>query len=128
MRRRTNPILIAVIALLCAFGTLPFWGMGPAVFLDSQRSVISRAPSPDGKQIAQVERIVVGGVPSIVVMVRPRWMPNWYLAGCTATSHYHDAEAVVAWASSDAIVVTHTDDPLFWNAGWAPFHKSPVMT
>jgi hypothetical protein len=52
-------------------------------------------------------------------------MPNWYLAGCAATSHYRDTEAVIAWAGSDTIVVMHTDDPQFWGADSAPFHKAP---
>ena len=125
MRRQTKLILVSVIALLCALATLPFWGMGPAVFLDSERMVISRTPSPDGKKVAQVERIVVGSVSSIVVMVRPRWMPNWYLAGCAAASHYRDAMAIVAWTANDSIVVTHSDDQLFWNTGSAPFHNAP---
>jgi hypothetical protein len=99
--------------------------MGPAVFLDSKRTILSKAASPDGKRIAQVERIVVGGAPSIVVLVRPRWMPDWYLTGCAAASHYHDTEAHVHWTASDVILVTHTDDQTFWDIDSAPFHSTP---
>ena len=118
-------ILLVVIAVVCGLVTLPIWGMGPAVFLDADRSTISHVPSPDGTLVAQVERIVVGGAPSIVVVVRPWWMPNWYLSGCAAASHYLDADALVAWTSENAIVVTHTDDKRFWNIGSAPFHSTP---
>lgn len=52
-------------------------------------------------------------------------MPNWYLAGCAAASHYQDAEAHVRWVADDAIVVTHTGDQLFWDTGAAPFHNAP---
>ena len=125
MNPRTKLTLVAAISLLCTVVTFPFWGMGAAVFLDSERMIISRSSSPDQSRIAQVERIVVGGVPSIVVMVRSRWMPNSYLAGCAAASHYQDAKASVRWASKDAIVVTHTGDRLFWHTGSAPFHRAP---
>jgi hypothetical protein len=123
MRRRTKVILISAIIFMIVFVTFPIWGMGPAVFLDSRRAVLSRAVSPDGRRIAQVERIIVGGVPSIVVMVRPSWMPNWYLAGCAAASHYQDAEAHVRWATNGAIEVRHTDSNLYWDKGSAPFHN-----
>src|SRR5439155_3315678 len=83
--RMTGKKSVLVLALsLTAFAlvvTLPIWGMGPAVFFDSNRTIVARRPSPDGKRIAQIERLVVGGVPSIVVTVRWSWMPNWYLAG-----------------------------------------------
>lgn len=105
--------------------TLPIWGMGPAAFLDSQRAVISRVSSPDGTRVAQVERIVVGGAPSIVVMVRPRWMPDWYLAGCAAASHYQEAKAQVRWSTNDAIVVSYAGDQMYWRTGSAPFHSAP---
>lgn len=123
MKRLTKLALVAAIILLLAI-TLPFWGMAPAVFLDAERTVISHTFSPDGKRVAQVERIVVGGAPSIVVIVRPRWMPNWYLAGCAAASHYQDAEAHARWATNQAIVVTHADDQRFWDTGSAPFHSA----
>jgi hypothetical protein len=89
VRRR---YIFGAFAVAAVFGlvTLPVWGMGVAVFLDSTRTVLDRHPSPDGARIAQVERIVVGGVPSIVVIVRSWWMPNWYLAGCVAASHYEE--------------------------------------
>jgi hypothetical protein len=93
--------------------------------LDSSRTVISRNISPDGRRSAQVERIVVGGVPNIVVMVRSWWLPNWYIAGCAAASHYMDANAQVRWTSNSAISVIHTDERLSWDVGSAPFHNQP---
>jgi hypothetical protein len=110
---------------MVALVTLPLWGMGPAVFLDSRRTVISRIRSPDALRSAQVERLIVGGVPSIVVMVRSWWLPDWYLVGCAAASHYEDAKAQVRWTSNRAIVVIHTDKPLYWDIGSAPFHSQP---
>jgi hypothetical protein len=118
-------MLIAVVAFVVASVTIPFWGMGPAVFLDSSRTVISRIPSPDRLRSAQVERVIVGGVPSIVVMVRSWWLPDWYLVGCAAASHYEDARAQVRWTSNRAIAVTHSDKRLYWNIGSAPFHNQP---
>lgn len=124
MKRRTKLILITIVVFIVGFVTLPFWGMGPAVFLDSERTVISRAKSPNGVRTAQVERIVVGGVPSIVIMVRSWWMPDWYLVGCGAASHYKDAEANIRWVSNRRIEIRHTDGRLFWEeAGHAPFHN-----
>jgi hypothetical protein len=125
MTRRKTLILAAAIFILLAVVTLPIWGMGPAVFLDSGRTVVSREPSPDGTRVAQVERIVVGGTPSIVVMVRSQWMPDWYLMGCAAASHYEDAEAQIRWLTKDAIAVTHSGDQLYWTIGSAPFHSAP---
>ena len=126
MSRRTILVSVVVTAgLWCGLVTLPIWGMGLAVFLDAERSTISHVPSPSGMLIAQVERIVVGGSPSIVVVVRPWWTPNWYLSGCAAASHYTDAEARVAWKSEHAIVVRHTDGRRFWKLGSAPFHSKP---
>ena len=118
-------ILIAVVVFLCSLATLPFWGMGPAVFLDASRTVLSRSLSPDGKRSAQVERMIVGGVPNIVVMVRSLWLPNWYLTGCAAASHYEDVQAQVRWTSNSHLVVIHTDDQLHWDTGSAPFHNAP---
>ena len=125
MRYRRNLVLIGMIGAIAAFLTVPVWGMGPAVFLDSERTVISRTPSPDGMRIVQVERIVVGGVPSIVLMVRPWWEPDWYLAGCAAASHYQDTKASVRWSSKTAIIVEHPVEQLAWNVGSAPFHSDP---
>jgi hypothetical protein len=125
MPRRTKLISVGAIALVCGLLALPIWGMGPAAFLDSERLTLSRVVSPDGGRVAQVERIVVGGAPSIVVTVRPRWMPDWYLSGCAAASHYANAEALVAWTSENAIVVRHTDDKRFWKNGSGPFHNKP---
>ncbi len=50
-------------------------------------------------------------------------MPDWYLAGCAAASHYHDAEASIQWVSNSSIEIHHTDSRLFWNeGGHVPFH------
>src|SRR3569833_1620083 len=97
-------LCVAGLAVAMAQKTETIWGMGVAIFLDSERTVVSRQLSPSGKRIAQVERIVVGGVPSSVVMARPRWMPDRYLFGCAATSHYGDATAQLRWASEKMLV------------------------
>jgi len=123
MTLRRKVVLICAVVVMIAIVTLPELGMGPAIFLDSERTVIARAVSPDGNRIGQVERIVVGGVPSIVVMVRPSWMPNWYLAGCAATSHYHETAASIRWLSNRSIEIRHADDRLEWATGAAPFHS-----
>ena len=99
--------------------------MGAGVFLDSDRTVISSQSSPDGRRVAQVERIVVGGVPSIVVTVRPSWKPNWYLSSCAAASHYEEASAKIAWASASELKVSSKTAPLSWEVGTAPFHDEP---
>lgn len=95
--------------------------MGPAAFLDSSRAVISRKLSPDGARLAQIERIVVGGVPTIVVTVKSSWAPDWYLAGCAAASHYQEDKASVLWISNEALQVRHAEDRRFWKLGSAPF-------
>jgi hypothetical protein len=115
-------ILAALAVLVVAIVTLPFWGMGTAVFLDSERTIVSRAVSPDGKRTAQVERMVVGGVPSIVVMVRSARIPNWYLTGCVAAHHYEESAAQIRWLSNSMLEVRHADDQRFWELGSAPFH------
>lgn len=123
MDRRTKLVFAVSIVALGALVTLPLWGMGPAVFFDSQRTVISRLLSPDGKRVAQIERIVVGGEPTIVVSVRSSWVPDWYLAGCAAASHYQNEKARVRWTSNSALEVGHMDDRRFWATGSAPFHQ-----
>lgn len=123
MNRRTKFIFAVAVVALGTVATLSLWGMGAAVFLDSERTVLSRLPSPDGKRIASVERIVVGGAPSIVVIVRPAWMPDWYLTGCAAVSHYEDAKARARWTTINALEVRHTEDRRFWKTGSAPFHN-----
>ena len=120
-RLKRNFPLLLIGGLLLLSVTFPIWGMGSAVFLDSERSVLSSEKSPDGKRIAQVERLVVGGMPNIIVMVRPSWMPDWYLAGCSAIRHYGDARASVKWTASDQIAVAHTDGSQFWWTSAAPF-------
>lgn len=108
--------MVVILALV----TLPIWGMGLAVFLDAERTVLSHQPSPDGRRVAQVERLVVGGVPSIVVIVRSWWMPDWYLTGCVAASHYQDTEARSLWKSNESLVVMTIDDVRAWTKS-APF-------
>ena len=122
MTPRTVLAALAV-AVVLAVATLPIWGMGVAVFLDAERTILSRHPSPDGSRIAQVERLVVGGVPSLVVVVRSSWMPNWYLTGCVAASHYQDTAARPVWKSNDTLVVRSADDARYWKKD-APFKGS----
>jgi hypothetical protein len=111
------------LAIVLAVVTLPIWGMGLAVFLDAKRTVLARQPSPDGERIAQVERMVVGGVPSIVVIVRSWWMPDWYLGGCVAASHYENMDARAFWKSNGSLVVQTRGDVGEWTKS-APFkHK-----
>lgn len=124
MMRLAITVMVPLAAGLAIF-TLPIWGMAPAAFLDSERTVLSRAPAPNGTRVAQVERLIVGGVPHIVVLVRANWSPDWYLAGCVAASHYRDDRVSVRWLSDAAIEVTHQDARRFWNLGRAPFHREP---
>ena len=118
--RRRNILTAFAVAVVLAVGTLPIWGMGVAVFLDARRTVLVRQPSPDGRRIAQVERMVVGGVPSIVVIVRSWWMPDWYLSGCVAASHYEEVDARILWRSNNSLVVQTRGDRGNWTRG-APF-------
>jgi hypothetical protein len=127
MKRRSKLLLVVLLSLIVAVLTLPIWGMGPAVFLDSERTILSRSVSPDGKRIAQVERLVVGGVPNIVIIVRPTWMPNWYLAGCAAASHYQETKAAVRWIRTDKVEVAFATDLGFWSTDSAPFHHGGCL-
>lgn len=120
---KTSIILIAALIAFVGLLTFPIWGMGVAVFHDSQRTVLARQTSPDGNRIAQAERLVVGGVPNIVVIVRDWWMPNWYLSGCVAAAHYEETSAAIEWASNNALTITSDDESRFWNVGEAPFHQ-----
>ncbi|MEA3061673.1 MAG: hypothetical protein QOJ94_1454 [Sphingomonadales bacterium] len=95
-----------LVILLAAFVvTAPFTLMGPAVFMDSQREVLGRATSPDGRRIAQVERLVVGGAPSIVVTLRRSWQPDWYLTTCKVVSHRGETTARLRWSGDRALDV-----------------------
>jgi hypothetical protein len=98
--------------------TAPTTLMGLAVFLDSQRQVLSRVPSPDGRRVAQVERLVVGGQPHIVITLRRSWQPDWYLTSCKAVSHYGDMPARLRWSGDRVLVVDAL--PLQWHS-LAPF-------
>jgi hypothetical protein len=113
----------SILVALCLLVSFPVWGMGVAVFMDITRSVISARPSPDGRRIAQVETINVGGVPSTVVTVRSSWKPNWYLASCAAAYHYHDGGTVtrVEWTSAKSLKVSSTANSGEWQIGVAPF-------
>jgi hypothetical protein len=115
-------VLVGGVMFTLAIVTLPIWGMGAAVFLDSDRSILSREVSPDGSRIAQVERLVVGGVPNIVVVIRASWLPDWYLAGCAATSHYGETRAAVRWITNNEIEVSSAGGRQFWSSNSAPFH------
>lgn len=124
---RTKLLIWSAVGLAAAAAvvTSPIWGMGPAVFLDSDRTMLSRALSPDGTHIAQTERLVVGGAPSIVVTVRPAWMPNWYLLGCAAAAHYGETSARLQWVSNRSLAVAPAAAAApFWRTDGAPFHKS----
>ncbi|MET3724970.1 hypothetical protein [Sphingomonas trueperi] len=118
----TNLGIAGIVALVIL--TLPYWGVGPAVFLDSKRSVISRASSPDWKRVAQVERVVVGGEPSIVILVRRSWEPDWYLTGCVAASHYQDEQARIEWDSNTRLIIFHGGPQSYWDKSSAPFHNN----
>jgi hypothetical protein len=112
------------LAVAAAVVTLPIWGMGPAVFMDSDRTILSRALSPDGTHVAQIERLVVGGAPSIIVTVRAAWMPNWYLLGCVAGSHYGETSARLRWQSNRSLIVATRTEARFWRTDGAPFHRT----
>jgi len=124
MKRRSVAICTAIGIAGTACFTLPIWGMAPAVFLDSQRTVIARSISPDGRRVAQVERLVVGGVPNIVVMVRSSRAPDWYLVGCAAASHHGETDAALRWTSGYTLEISQRDGK-FWQQGYAPFHDKP---
>lgn len=115
-------IALATGLMLFAF---PFRQLIDPSFIDSRRAIISSQSSPDGKRIAQVERFLVGGVPSIVVTVRPWWKPDWYLSSCAAASHYREANAALAWLASSKLEILSNADPLFWDVGEAPYHNEP---
>ena len=122
MKRRSKWLLIGLTVFSGAVLTLPIWGMGPAVFLDSPRTIVSRSVSPDGKRVAQVERLVVGGVPNIVIIIRASWMPNWYLAGCAAAAHYEETSVAVRWTTNSEIELNSESDIRLWARNGAPFH------
>ncbi|MFA6113164.1 MAG: hypothetical protein WC729_04210 [Sphingomonas sp.] len=127
MRRVGKFILVLAVIGIMAIFTLPLWGMGPAILLDSDRTILSAHASPDGRLIAQIERFTVGGapdgVPSIVVIVRPWWAPNWYIAGCAAASHYQEASARLVWTGNMKLQLMVQGDPSEWTIGSAPFHN-----
>jgi hypothetical protein len=102
-RQRWGCGCFALVAALIV--TAPTTLMGPAVYLDSERTVLSRAVSPDGRRIAQVERLVVGGWPNIVVTLRRRWQPDWYFSSCKAASHYGEAKIRLRWSGDRMLIV-----------------------
>lgn len=123
--RSQLPILPALgLTAAAALVTLPLWGMWPAAFIDSDRTILSRAISPGRTHVAQVERLVVGGVPSIIVTVRPAWMRNWYLLGCAAASHYEECSAHLRWASDHSLTVVTPTGIRFWRTDGAPFYRN----
>ena len=119
---------ILVMLLFPAFG-MGFL-FGAAAFLDSERHVLNRARSPDGAWVAQLERLVVGGAPNMVITLRRSWQPDWYFTSCKAISHYGDAGAVLRWAGAAELVVdadasaqTWRNDPPFrWDG---PLSSAP---
>lgn len=114
----------AAIGVTAAVVTFPIWAMGPAVFMDSERTILSRALSPDRTHVAQIERLVVGGVPSIIVTVRPAWVPNWYLLECVVASHYHQTSARLRWQSNRSLIVATPAEARSWRTDGAPFHPT----
>jgi hypothetical protein len=91
-------------------------GFGAAAYLDSERSVIARAVSPDGTWTAQLERLVVGGAPNLVVTLRRSWQPDWYLTSCKAVSYYGESAAALRWTSDRALLVDAASDPSHWDS------------
>ncbi len=110
-----------VAASILTIGTLPIWGWGSAYYFDSQRTVLASSVSPDGSSIAQVERLVVGDVPNIILTLRSSWAPNWYLMSCAAVSHYGETQAGVRWLSNDRIALRTSVEPKYWRTDAAPF-------
>lgn len=96
---------LALLALGMIF-TAPMTLMGPAVFLDSERKVLARSASPDGKWIGQLEQLIVGGAPNVVVTIRRSWQPDWYLTSCKALSHYGEATASLRWRDSKTLILS----------------------
>lgn len=103
-------LVLAIVVL-----TAPVTMMGPAVYLDSRREVRSELPSPDSRWIAQLERITVGGAPSMVVTVRRWWQPNWYLTSCKAVSYYGNALAQLRWLDDTHLAVAAHTGPEQWD-------------
>lgn len=121
-------IVVGLIGLAVALVTFPVWAMGPAVFMDSERKIRSFHSSPDGNRYATVEEFTVGGVPNIVVIVRNHWLPNWYLTGCVAASHYQGANVLLEWTSNSSIALTSDVEQQYWDAGNAPFREGKCET
>jgi len=117
--------VVAGAVLMIAVITFPFWAMGPAVYLDSERTTRTVKASPDDSRFAAVEELVVGGVPNVVIIVRDWWLPNWYFTGCVASSHYDDVDVTLEWISDDTIMVRSKTEPRYWNAEMAPFRNAP---
>ena len=119
MGRRRRLFFVAGAALVIAIATFPLWAMammGPAVYFDSERVTRAAEASPDGKKIASVEEIVVGGVPNIGIIIRDWWLPSWYFTGCVASSHYNDVDASLEWVSNTSIQLRSNAEPRYWNA------------
>jgi hypothetical protein len=110
-----------VLLLLFAPVLLTFGAFGTAAYLDSEREVIAGAVSPDGRWIAQLERLTVGGAPNLVVTLRRSWHPNWYLTSCKSVSYYGESTVVLRWTSRRTLVVDAATDPSHWDS-LAPFN------
>lgn len=121
---KTGCWIFAGAALMIGIITIPMWGMGPAVYLDSERTIRTSKASPDRSKIATVEEIFVGGVPNIVIIVRDRWLPSWYFTGCVASSHYDDVDVSVEWVSNNSIKLLSNAESRFWKADMAPFRNT----
>ncbi len=128
MGRTRRLFFVAGAALVIAIATFPLWAMammGPAVYFGSERVTRAAEASPDGKKIASVEEIVVGGVPNIVIIIRDWWLPSWYFTGCVASSHYDDVDASLEWVSNTTIQLRSNAEPRYWKAEGAPFRNAP---
>jgi hypothetical protein len=109
-----------ILLLLLAPPVFLFGAFGAAAYLDSDRDVIVRAVSPDGSRTAQLERLVVGGAPNMVVTLRRSWHPDWYLTSCKPVSYYGESAAVFRWTSNRALLVDAATEPGQWDSD-APF-------
>jgi hypothetical protein len=109
-----------ILLLLLGPVVFAFGAFGTAAFLDSERQVTGRARSPNGRWIAQLERLTVGGAPNMVVTLRRPWQPDWYLTSCKPVSYYGESGAVFHWTSDATLLVDAATDPGHWDSD-APF-------